>query len=542
MRRRIVTLGCTAALSALITSCSAPAATEATKSPKKAGFLAVADTSATGRGPLTVQLDYDSVEEDGLDPQSADTARSWSLGSLVYEPLVTVGPDFSIKPLLASSWTQPDATTYVFTLRKGVTFSNGRALTTADVVGSLQRLLKLPAPYARQLGPVASVTATGPDQVTVKLRSAYTPFLAALANTPAAVLPMKEVNDGSLDLKKEMLGTGPFTVKEHKQDQHWVFAPSTSYRDAARLRISELKVKIVPQETTRLAALRNGSADFVFFNNIDTLDQLAGTRNAKAVSQRNSDFYYLIQNAKNKNSPLANQKVRFALNSALDRGQIASVAFGGKTQPTGVTPTVLPGACDPKKLPGAKAGTSSAKQALQAALKEAGFKDLTLRLAVYNSEPANSQIAQVIQQQYAKAGVTVKILKYDTSTYISKIYGEKPDFDLAISWFAGYVDPAMVTRWWNPEVAGFSATFLNNDVELNKLIDKAGGQPAGSARNTSLTEVCERVDTNAAMLPLVTRPAVIGYRTDKVSPTLHSNEGYGNILRNIVDFTLPSAK
>ncbi|MGW6461945.1 ABC transporter substrate-binding protein [Streptomyces sp. NPDC055078] len=542
MRRALIAAGCTTALSALVLSCSAPAATNGEGTSKKAGHLAFADTGFTGKGPLTVQLDYDSVEPEGLDPQSAGTARSWSIESLVYEPLVTIGHDFSVKPMLASAWTRPDPTTYVFTLRKGVKFSNGRVMTPDDVVGSLRRLVKSSAPYARQLGPVTSVTATGPHRVTVKLGKPYTPFLAALANTPAAVLPMKELTDGSLNLKSEMLGTGPFVMKEHRQDRSWAFDPNPAYRDAGRLRINRLNVEIVPQEATRLAALRNGSADFVFFNNVDALDQLSGTRNAEVVSQRNSDFFYLIQNSKNKNSALSHQKVRFALNSAIDRKQIADIAFGGRTQPTGVTPSVLPGSCDVKLLPAAKAGTGSAKAAVRAALDEAGVKDLRLRLAVYTSEPALGQIAQVIQQQYAKAGVTVEILKYDDTTHNAKVFGPKPDFDLAIGWFAGYTDPAMVPRWWNPKAAGFPAAFLNNDEKFNTLLETAASQPAGRERAGVLTEMCRSVDTEAGMVPLVSRPTVIGYRSDKVSPTLYSAEGYGNILRNIVDFTLPAAK
>lgn len=532
MRRSALLVACSAALSAAVTSCSAPATTDAGAAGKasKSGYLAESDTSLKGTGPLTVQLDYDSVEAGGLDPQTAATARSWSIESLVYEPLVTVDPKFGIEPLLASSWKQPNATTYVFTLRKGVTFSNGRALTPADVVGSIQRLLKSKAAYAAQLGPVKSVQATGADQVTVELTKAYTPFLAALANTPAAILPMKEIDNGSLDPQKEMLGTGPFVVKDHKQDQYWNFTRNSSYRDTKNIRIGDLKIEIVPQEAARLAALRNGGAAFVNFNNVDSMDQLTGTKNAKVVSQTNSDFYYLIQNSKNPDSPLADEKIRFALNSALNRAEIASVALGGQSQPTGVTPSVLPGACDPAKLPATSGDTT--------ALKNIG----TLRLAVYTSEPAVGQIAQVIQQQLAEAGVTVEIQKYDDTTYGAKVFGAKPDFDLAIGWFAGYVDASMVSRWWNPVIAGFSGTFLNDDKTLDALIDKAASEPDGSARTKTLADLCARVDTAAQMLPLVTRPSVIGYRTDQVSPTLRAAEGYGNFLRDLTSYTLPGAK
>ncbi|MFD8935359.1 ABC transporter substrate-binding protein [Streptomyces sp. NPDC059578] len=539
MRRSSSVIACSAVLSTALTACTAAPDPDApADAGKRPGYLAVADKSVNGRGPLTVQVDYDSVEAGGLDPQLAGSARSWSLGSLVYEPLVTVGASFEIKPLLAKSWTQPDPTTYVFTLRDGARFSNGRAVTTADVVGSLKRLAASKAPYGAQLGPVKTVRATGPAEVTVELKKPYGAFLSALSNTPAAVLPMKEIENGSIDIKKQMLGTGPFSVREHKQDRHWTFAPNPKYRFADKVGVSEIRVEIVPQESARLAAVRSGNAGLAFFNNVDSMDQLTGTPNAKVVNQQYSDFYYLIQNSQNPTSPLADQKVRFALNSALDRQQIADNALGGQSRPTGVAPSALPGGCEPGALPAAKAGVGSA----EAAVKAAGAQGTTLRIAVYTSEPALAQIAQVVQQQYAAAGVKVKIEKFDDATYGERVFGAKPDFDLAIGWFAGYADASMVSRWWNPSVAGFSSVFLKNDTELNALIDTASAQAPGAERNSALRAVCEKVDTNAEMLPLVSRPGVVGYRTDKVSPTLHAREGYGNLLRNITEFTIPGAK
>ena len=92
----------------------------------------------------------------------------------------------------------------------------------------------------------------------------------------------------------------------------------------------------------------------------------------------------------------------------------------------------------------------------------------------------------------------------------------------------------------NPEVSLFDKAFLNDDPTVDQLITKAATQPDGTERNTTMQQLCDQVDQDSGMLPLVTRPAVIGYRTDKVSPTLYANEGYGNILRSIVDFRIPN--
>ncbi|UYM06594.1 ABC transporter substrate-binding protein [Solicola gregarius] len=501
------------------------------------GYLAVADDSATGAGDVSIQLDYDSVEAGGLDPQTATTARSWSLMSLTYDTLVEIGPDFEFDPGLATKWETPNPTTYVFTLRDGVKFSNGRPMTADDVVDSLERLISGQGVWAIQLDSVKSVKATGDNEVTVSLKRPQTAFLATLANTPAAILPMKEIKAGSIDPAKEMVGTGPFVVENHRQDVSWSFARNEHYWDADNLKIDSLDVEIVGQESTRLAAIRDGSADFAFFNNVDSLDLLTGTNNARAVNQQNTDFYTLFVNSQQKGSALANPDVRFALNTALDRQELADVALAGHALPTGVSPTTLPDACKVEDLPSETASADDTEKVLE----DAGVDDLNLM--IYSSEPALGQLAQVIQQQLEAVGVTVTIDKVDDGTYDSRAFAKQPaDFDLALYWFAGYGDASMVSKWWNPEVVPAHAGFMGADPKLNSLIEKAGSTAAGKERAATITDLCARVDQNSEIVPLVTRPSVLGYRTDTLSPTLYSNEGYGNVLRNIVDWRVPAGE
>ena len=519
-----------AAASLLFAGCGGSPASDATQE-EADGYLAVADDGEATSGDVSIQLDYDSVEAGGLDPQTATTARSWSLMSLVYDTLVRIGPDFEIEPGLATKWETPNPTTYVFTLRDGVKFSNGRAMTAADVVGSLQRLLKSQGVWAIQLGSVRTVEATGDMEVTVTLERPHSAFLSTLANTPAAILPMREIKSNKIDPAEKMVGTGPFVVEKHRQDVSWEFARNEHYWNADELKVDNLDVEIVGQESTRLAAIRDGSADFAFFNNVDSLDQLAGTADARAVNQQNTDFYNLFINSQQKNSPLSDPKVRFALNTALDREQIADIALAGNALPTGVSPVTLPDACKPEDLPSVQASVDEAEQTLA----DAGVGELTM--LIYSSEPALGQIAQVIQQQLDEVGVSLKIEKVDDGTFDTRTFAKQPaDFDLALYWFAGYGDAGMVSKWWNPEVVPAHAGFIGSDPKLNSLIEKAGTTASGDQRADVFSDLCARVDENSEMVPLVTRPSVLGFRTDTLSPTLYSNEGYGNILRNIVEW------
>jgi len=160
-----------------------------------------------------------SIEVSMIDPHTALVGSAWQLQYLVYETLVQMGDNFETLPGLAESWDTPSPTTYVFHLREGVKFSNGRPMTAADVAGSLNRIIDpgFGSWWAFQLGSVKAITATDEKTVTVELNEPFTPLLASLAASMTAILPMEEIAAGTFDPTKNMLGTGPFMVTEHQQ-------------------------------------------------------------------------------------------------------------------------------------------------------------------------------------------------------------------------------------------------------------------------------------------------------------------------------------
>ncbi|MEU6714336.1 ABC transporter substrate-binding protein [Nonomuraea sp. NPDC046802] len=530
---RPIRLACGVTAALLATACApGPGVTASSpQSAAKPGYLAAAEESLPAGGTLNLQVHIDSGAATGYDPQLADVATTWQLLSLSYETLVTIGPDFSVRPLLAEKWDTPDPKTYVFHLREGVSFSNGREMTADDVVGSLKRLLASKSVWRGQLGPVKSVTKDGDRAVKVTLDEPYTPFLAALANVPAAVLPMKEIDDKSVDPATTLLGTGPYVVENHRQDVSWTFKRNAKYWAEGKPAADTINITIAPEEAARIAALQNGGAALATLGNVDSATMLAGARNVQVVTQATTDFYYLMLNTVASGSKFADPKVRQAIAIALDPRQIADAALGGKGKPTAITPAGLPGACDPAALPSAGKNIDDAKRLLA----EAGAQNLTFTLSIFNTEPAPA-VAQVIQQNLQQAGITVKIEQLDEASWSGKVYGKAPaGFDAALSWFAGYADPGMVTKWWNPETAGFNVGFMKPDKELSALIDTAGKEPAGAARDKALAAVCAKADADAQMIPLVTRPATVAFRTDALSPSLYATEGYGNMLRLVAD-------
>lgn len=471
-------------------------------------------------------------EVDQLDPAVSGSARAWDVYHLVYEGLVGVDEKLRPVPELAESWRQTSPTTYVFNLRKNAKFSNGRAMTPDDVIGSLERIMdkKTASLWAGQLG-IKSVTAGGDAQVTVELQKPRASFLAALAGSPPKILPIKEMKAGTFDPKKTLLGTGPFKVTAHAQDESWTFARNPYYWRPGVPKVEKLVARIMPDDSARMAALRDGQIDVTTFQTPDSARLLRGQPNVKTVDVSSTDYYRLDVNAVS--SVFRDDRVRQALSLAIDRNKIRSAALSGTGRPTAAVAASFEGACDPATMPFATPDLGRA----EALVKAAGATGKTVDIVPLASIGMSTEIAQVLQQGLQAIGLKARVSQLDLGQLTKRAYsGDRSDFDLIISGYAGYADPAMVLPWWNPEISVFNKSFLKPDTELNKLIDTSLSTPPGPRRAQALRGACGRIAQDANVIPLVTYGPVVAYRSDKIAPIIPRVEGYELPLRHISEF------
>lgn len=471
-----------------------------------------------------------------LDPTKSGEAVSWQVLDLVYESLVSIDENLKPVPVLAESWEQTSPTTYVFTIRKGVKFSNGRPMTVDDVVGSLKRLIdpKTASWLASQLGEVRSVAEDGPWRVKVTLAQPRAAFLASLASVSAAVLPMQELRSGEFDPSKELLGTGPFKVAGHSQDESWTLAKNSHYWREGEPKVDSLVIRIMPEDATRVAALRDGSVDVATFATPDAVQLLNGQPNIKTVVQDTTDYYRLDVNAIT--SAFRDDRLREALSLAIDRKKIVELALGGVGQPSAASPSGLGSTCDPANVPFAEPDVERARELVEEA-GATGKKVSIIAAPQYKTFPL---IAQVLQQSLEQTGLKVEILQLDTGEWFKRVFQDpKAPFDMSLSFFAGFADPAMVLTYWNPKNAPAFAPWLKSDPELNELIDQTVRGPVDAARDEAIGEICNRVAEDANIIPLVSNPSIIGYRSDQVTGIdIPKLEGYAIPLRNIRAFTV----
>ena len=496
-----------------------------------------------------------------LDPHFSSSQITWEIQAVVYESLVFLDDTLSPVPGLAESWETPDDRTYVFALRQGVMFHNGREMTADDVVYSLRRVLESPESWWNvKMGPAVepdpatveaaasaeamgtptpvgnrigvTVEATGDYQVTATLTEAYSPFLQSLSATTTSIVPAAEVESGEIDITTTLVGTGPFRVVEHAPDQRWVFGKFAEYWQPGGAQLDEVVWQIIPDETARVASLRTGEVQLALFENPAVLDLLASDENITTVEQTTTNYYILFVNG---NQPeLADQRVRQAISLAMDREEINQAALFGRGTVTGPIAQAFSELATPiTELPFYSHDVERAR----ALLAEAGFGEgLALQLLVTPALAATVTMAEVLQEQLAEAGIEIEIVQRDLATFVAD-YTDGESSQLAISWWAGYSDPYLILV----ELGNGQATFIGmDDPAVDDLISRAAAATDPATRVTIIRELEAAIATLGNFQPMVTRNNFIAYRNDQLANvTFAAADGFGLPLwHNLKDMTL----
>lgn len=512
------------ALGALVAAISVAA------SSASAGATVQANPAATAGSAITWGVG--AADTTNLNPFKFEDQGAF-LFSAVYDTVTQPGSKGgTVAPDLAASWKQTSPKTWVFHLRHDVRFSNGRSMVADDVVTSFREFIKA-GTYAFLFAPATKATAVGKYTVKFHLSTPSASFPAALELL--WVLPGRELRNGSFNPAHQTLGTGPYVVKKHTPNVSWTLTANPFYWQKGLPHIKTLNLRMIADESALESALRSGTVDFEAPGSVDAAKALA-SNNVKVRTISTPDFYWLGMNALTPTeSAFKDPRVRQAVNLAIDRQQIISLALGGDAQVTGIPTSTYSDGCVASRMPGFKPNLSKAS----ALMKAAGVSSLTtnLYIAPGTGAVAAPEIAQVVKADLAKIGITVNIVTQEVATWASTVF-TKPDFSMAINWFAGGGDASVRPNYWNPNVAGFDKGFLADDPTLDALLTKANGLSAGKQRTAVFQTICHRVATDANMIPLVTKPVVVAYRSDRVVPVFPKVEPWGLPFRYLQDYKL----
>jgi peptide/nickel transport system substrate-binding protein len=302
-----------------------------------------AETGPAKRGGILRVRGWDPPH---FDPHLTRNFMTMTTLSFVYSKLLRhkAGPGvqpgtFVVEPDLAERWEEPNDTTYIFHLRKGVRWHNkppvnGRELTADDVKFTFNRFLTVKGNPERQLlDPVDRVEAV--DRYTVKfvLKEPYVWLPSKLANALCTWIVAPEVVDKYGDLKKAetAIGTGPFTLERYDRNVMAVFKRNPQYFRSGQPAVAGVEWMIVEDDSTGLAMYRTGQLDAGPWTwwavRQPDLDSLKKSHPNMVYQDFLGNMVHAIS-LRNDQPPFNDVRVRRAISRAIDRQALIDAVWG----------------------------------------------------------------------------------------------------------------------------------------------------------------------------------------------------------------------
>lgn len=392
-----------------------------------AALLLAAWTASAGGGVLRVCDDV--VEPATLDPRKEFSEKNHTVLQQIYEGLVRFDPEGRIEPALATSWRQVDPLTVEFTLRRGVTFHDGEPFDAEAARYSVWSFAdpKGGFPGAGFLSSIESVEAAGPLALRIRTRHPDGVLLHRLAGLVTVIPPRYVREKGEDALASRPVGTGPFRFREwDSAGQRIALEANPAYWDKALPRAKGLEFHFLPAEK-QVEGLLKGDVDIV--TELPGTDTLKVMRSGVARVIKRESFYTVAGSINISTGPLADRRVRQALNHAIDRDALVRYDLLGNGKPLaslamrgeiGHNPDLKPYAHDLKKA--------------KRLLREAGYPDGVRLRAVVKAQ--GERTMRIIAAQLRKAGIEAETVPTTDATVIADIQGSTWDFT-----FGGCPDP-----------------------------------------------------------------------------------------------------
>ena len=451
---------------------------------------------------------------DTYDPRSLDPALSTDVPtgravSYVFDGLTQFTPDARVEPGLAQRWdVSGDGLTYTFHLRRGVTFHDGSAFTSRNVVRTFERALN-PATKGGRAEPlmpirgsdafaagratsVAGLSAPNDSTVVITLSEPLASFPKLLAMPIASIVP----DSIPADFGQRPVGTGPWRFVEWKHDDYLKFAKNPSYWGGAPT-IDTLVARIIPEPSTAVAEFESGNVDLLVIPQGETASwEQTDEKKALLQSAPALILYYVAINTTR--GPLKDARVRQAINHAVDTKTILDELMGGRGfLARGVVSPILDGA-DTTRARYAY-DVAKAKELLTAAGHPNGI-DVELW---HSQEATIARLSQAVQGYLNAAGIRTKLVQRDASS--AREAARKGETDMTLkTWYADYPDadsflyPLLYSGSKGP---GGNVSFYANPA-FDKLV-LAARREQDDAKRAALSRSADSLAyADAAMVPL----------------------------------------
>lgn len=431
---------------------------------------------------------------DNLDPAGyPDTFTQTAFWGAMSNSLTEVDAQGNVQPDLAESFEPSNgASTWIFKLRKGATFHNGKAVSSDDVVGSMRHHMGEGSKSAAKslLESVVDIKADGPETVVFTLKSGNADFPYILSDYHFAIMP---VSGGAADWESGVR-TGPFVLENFEPGVSAKLKRNPGYFKSGRPYFDEVEFIAIADVAARMSAISTGEVDYIGRADLKTLSMLQANQNIEVLELTGYGHYTLPMNVTV--PPFDNADVRLAVKWAIDRDEIAKKIFLGHATVANDNPIAPSIKFAVKPEPQHKFDPERAKHHL----KKAGLDNLRLDLSVADAAFAGAvDAASLIRETAAQCGIDVNVVREADDAYWDNVWMKKP-------WCASYWSGRSTVDWmFTTAYAGDAAwneTFWKN-ARFDELLVQARAETDEAKRAAMYAEMQQLVHDDSGQIVLV---------------------------------------
>lgn len=374
-----------------------------------------------------------------LDPRLARDAYAVQILPLVFPGLFEIGDNYEPKPNLVSEYAQLSDTSYIFHLKPGIKFSNGKPLSAQDVKATLESL-KLPginSPYAELMDRIKSIEILDPLSLKLELTEPFAPILVQLC---IGILPAELAQNQSSPGIKDLIGAGPFRVESFEPGSRVVLSQNPFYT-GPKPYFERIEFRVIPEDTTRILSLEKGEIQLL--QNPIPVDELARLKSNPALrvlEREGVNYTYLGFNFRD--PVLKNILVRKAIAYAINRDELIGCLLKGTVFKANTLLSPRHWAFEPDVI------TYNYDPELAKKLLDlAGYPDPDEdgpkpRFKLIYKTSMNQQriwIAQAIADQLKKVGIEVEVRSLEFGTLFADI--QAGNFQIYTLTWVGVIEP-----------------------------------------------------------------------------------------------------
>jgi peptide/nickel transport system substrate-binding protein len=464
-----------------------------------------AASNANPNGVLRYGFDLNNEFDNDFAPATEENDCSYTVTSNIYQSMATPG-NTAVGGGVAQGWTvSNNSSTITFHIRPGLEFSNGQPVTAADVAASLNHTKT--SPLRSSLFAISSIETPDPSTVVVNLsKPTAGDFLWASTYVDGQIYPANAISSQS----SQPVGAGPFVLKSYRQGASIELAKNPKYWDAKAYPLGGVDFTQVTQGPEAATALTSGSVDMIEVEP-ENYPQLKSDSNIGiSVAKSYDDMEIeLRQNT----GPFANEKVRAALEFAVNRAALNKVVFDGLGAPAyQPVPTWSPGY---SKSLGTPDPYNAAKA--KAMLKAAGYpKGVKFTLIIPAGDATYQRAAVLLQQEMASAGFNATLQQIPGADFLEDVY-IKHQGDAVLS--EQLTNGADLANAYEAlfESSGFPANALGSvNAQLTPLIQQANASLSASLQGPLMQQIDKTVIQQGLLVPLVFMPSIVAYNKNRV--------------------------